>query len=167
MSTSTAKLSPRAREMRRDFDSSFALRPAAAGVAKIELLAISVAANRFALRLSDVTGIYADKKITRVPGAAPSMLGIAGFRGSISPIYDLARLMSQPHSQMPRWLVVARAAPIAIAFDGFDGQLRLAADAIKPQQSRDAHSFTREFAQTDSGLRPIIDLQSVIEAIKA
>ncbi|MFZ1990437.1 MAG: chemotaxis protein CheW [Alphaproteobacteria bacterium] len=167
MSTPATKLLPRALELRREFDRSFALAPSAGETARIELLAISVAANQFALRLSDVAGIYADKRITRVPGAAPSMLGIAGFRGSIAPIYDLARLMGQPQSHAPRWLVVARAAPIAIAFDGFDGQLRLTADAIKPQQSRDAHDYTKEFAQTEGGLRPIIDLQMVIETIKA
>ena len=167
MRTSAANISPRARELRHDFDRSFSLPPSIGATAKIELLAIRVGANRFALRLSDVAGIYADKKITRVPGAAPAMLGIAGFRGAIAPIYDLARLMGQPQSQAPRWLVLARAEPIGIAFDGFDGQLRLAADAIKSQQSGDAHGYTKEFAHTESGLRPIINLQLVTEAIKA
>jgi len=167
MSMPAPNISPRARELGREFDRSFSLPPSIDTTAKIELLAIRVGANPFALRLSDVAGIYADKKITRVAGAAPAMLGIAGFRGAIAPIYDLARLMGQPQSQAPRWLVVARTEPIGIAFDGFDGQLRLVADAIKSQQSADARGYTKELAHTDSGLRQIVDLQFVIEAIKA
>ena len=89
----TLQVGKRAAQLRRDFDSSFANPPPVAGEAVQDLLAIRLGARRFALRLSEIAGLYADKRITPVPGAAAGMLGIAGFRGSILPVYDLQRLL--------------------------------------------------------------------------
>ena len=153
--------------MRREFDRSFALPPPVAETDTGQLLAIRIGAQPFALRLSEITGVHADKKLTRVPGSTPTMLGIVGFRGAITPVYDFAALMGHRRTDAPRWLVVAKAAQVALAFDGFEGQLRVAPDAIKPQQAHGAgNAFTRDFVQAESLLRPIVSLELVIGVLE-
>jgi purine-binding chemotaxis protein CheW len=157
--------SSRVAELRRDFDDSFAAPPAADMAAKVSLLAIRLAGKGFAIRLAEIAGLFADKKITRVPGASASMLGIAGFRGAIVPVYDLQCLLGEPAAKAARWLVHAAAAPVAFAFDVFEGQLRVPPDAIKPPDSEVRDGLTEDFVQADAMLRPIIALARVLEAI--
>jgi len=155
----------RATELRRDFDSSFAKPPPVAGEAGQDLLAIRLGTRRFAIRLSEIAGLYADKKITPVPGAAAGMLGIAGFRGSILPVYDLQGLLGLSSAPASRWLVMAARAPVAFSFEAFEEQVRVSPRAIKRERARAKSSFTKEFIQTDGVLRPIIQLSSVLEAV--
>jgi chemotaxis signal transduction protein len=161
-----AAISGRAAELRRDFDRSFAAAPTVAGAAQEVLIAIRLGAKSFALRLSDIAGVFKDKKIVHVPGADAALLGIAGFRGSITPVYDLQKLLDHSSSQMTRWLVVAAAAPVAFAFEAFEAQLRVSSAAISIQDAHAKHAFTTSFVQTDGVLRPIIELTAVLDAIK-
>jgi chemotaxis signal transduction protein len=162
-----SQVSRRAAQLRRDFDSSFAKPPLAGGETGQDLLAIRLGTRRFAIQLSEIAGLYADKKITPVPGAAAGMLGIAGFRGLILPVYDLQVLLDRSSSSASRWLVVAAGAPVAFSFEAFEQQLRVSPRAIKRERARAKSGFTREFIQTDGVLRPIIELSSVLEAVTA
>ena len=161
----------RAADMRLAFDRAFA-DPARLDTATTEsLLAIRIGTQPCAIRLSEITGVFADKTITRVPGSGTALLGIAGFRGAIVPVYGLRTLLGQsgdpPGSGTPRWLVIAAAASVALAFDAFDGQLRVAPDAILPRQSRpEMTSYARDFVRTQHFARPIMHLPSVLAAIK-
>ena len=160
-----AHINRRAAELRRDFDRGFADPPRVGNEAKQDLLAIRLGARRLAIRLSEIAGLFADKKITPVPGAAAGMLGIAGFRGSILPVYDLQSLLELSTGEAPRWLVVAAAAPVAFSFGAFEEQIRVPADSIKSEQTQAKNGFTKEFIQTEGILRPIIHLSSVLEAV--
>jgi purine-binding chemotaxis protein CheW len=166
MMEAVSRTAERAAELRRDFDRNFAAAPDAQGAAKLDLLAIRLGSQGFALRLAEVAGLFADKKITRVPGANAALLGIAGFRGSIAPVYDLQGMLGLAAGQKPRWLVIAAAAPVAFAFAAFDGQLRVSPAAITPQQANAQRGFAKNFVQDDGTLRPIIELSSVLDAIK-
>jgi purine-binding chemotaxis protein CheW len=168
MMEAASHVSERAAELRRDFDRSFAEPPRADKAAKEDLLAIRLGAQGFAIRLSEITGLFVDKKVTRVPGASAALLGIAGFRGSIVPVYDLQSLLGHSGGHAPRWLVIAAAAPVAFAFEAFESQLRVSPESITPQQSNaETHRYTQDFVQTENVLRPIIHLYSVLDAIKA
>jgi chemotaxis signal transduction protein len=160
-----SQVSGRAAQLRRDFDSSFANPPPAAGESRQDLLAIRLGTRRFAIRLSEIAGLYADKKITPVPGAAAGMLGIAGFRGSILPVYDLQGLLDLSSGAASRWLVVAAGAPVAFSFEAFEEQLRVSPGAIKRERAQAKSGFTKEFIQSDGVLRPIIQLSAVLEAV--
>ena len=158
-------VSRRAAELRRDFDRGFADPPFVGNETKQDLLAIRLGARRLAIRLSEIAGLFADKKITPVPGAAAGMLGIAGFRGSILPVYDLRSFLDLSTSEAPRWLVIAAAAPVAFSFEAFEEQIRVPAASIKCEQTQAKSSFTTEFIQVEGVLRPIIRLSSVLEAV--
>ena len=158
----------RAAELRLAFDRGFAQPIEFGGAVKAELLAIRVGAEACAIRLGDIAGLFADKKITRIPGSAPVLLGVAGFRGAIMPVFNLQSLLARSTAAAPRWLVIAAGAPVALAFDAFEGQIRVAPDAILPRSAgAQALSYVREFVRTPAQICPVIDLPSILDAIKA
>jgi purine-binding chemotaxis protein CheW len=166
MIDSLSRLAQRAAELRTDFDRSFAA-PVRADIAqKLDLLAIRVGSESCAVRLSEITGLFADRAITRVPGKNPALLGISGFRSAIVPVYSLRTLLGHSGTQAPRWLVIAAGSPVALAFDAFEGHLRASADAILPQQST-MRGCAREFIRTADAVRSVLHLPSVIEALGA
>ena len=78
-----------AAELRRDFDRSFAEMPSPGKSSVEDLLAIRLGVQDYALRLSEIAGLFAGKKITPVPGGHRAQLGIVGF-----PRFDRAGLRS-------------------------------------------------------------------------
>ena len=171
MNAPLAGTADKAAALRLAFDRSFA-EPAHVEdrSARIALLAIHVGAESLAVRLSEISGLHADKKITPVPGGAPALLGIAGFRGSILPVYSLRTLLGLPAQHAgeptPRWLLVAAAAPLAFAFDNFDGQRRVHPDTIAPQAADGkAHALTQGFVRSRKMASPILHLPSLIATV--
>ena len=123
-----SRLATRAAMLRRGFDCSFA-EPAQPDMIPMEDLLSFASAMMFSPSVCPRSwGFYVGRKVTRVPGGVPALLGIAGFRGAIRPVYNLATLLGRPAEASPRWLVIAAAAPIALAFDGFERHLRVASD---------------------------------------
>lgn len=161
-----SRFSDRAAKLRTDFDRSFAV-PLRADVAvKVDLLAIRVGSESCALRLSDVTGLFADRVITRIPGSNTALLGIAGFRGAVVPVYSLQTLLGHSGAQVPRWLVTAATPPIALAFDEFEGHLRVPTNAVLPQQTHTKmRTYAREFIRSADVVRSVLHLPSLIEAL--
>jgi purine-binding chemotaxis protein CheW len=158
--------SHRVAELRSAFDLSFARTPNIDATPKDDLLIIRLEATAYALRLAHVAGLFAGKKITRVPSGVPGLLGIAGFRGAIMPVYDLAALMDHTPAEAPRWLVIAANAPVAFAFAGFEGHVRVSREALAIQQTADQpRRYVRELVRTQETIRPLIDLASMLEAV--
>jgi len=169
MTASTAQLAERVAALRSEFDRTFAAPRRIDTAIKHDLLAIRVGAEPFALRLAEVAGLFASRQITRVPGGDAALLGMAGFRGAVVPVYALGALLSFPSSrQAPRWLVVTAAAPVALAFDAFEGHLRAAAADILPRQSQGSledfslQDFAPDVIRAGDAVRPIIHLRSAI-----
>ena len=167
MSAPVARVAERAAEMRREFDRAFAVPVRLDQVLQDNFLAIKVGAQPYAIRLSEIGGLHADKKITAVPGGSAALRGIAGFRGAIVPVYDLSVTFGLSVSCSPRWLVIARDASVALAFDSFERQLRVSPDNIVPQLASDQRSCAHAFLRTPECSGPVIHLPSVLEAIKA
>jgi purine-binding chemotaxis protein CheW len=162
----TADLLSRAEALRREFDHAFA-QPFQGGMAASEdFLAVRIGVEACALRLGEVAGLYADKKITPVPGGGPAQLGIAGFRGVILPVYSLQALLGRPQPEPPRWLVVVAGAPVALGFEAFQGHLRIAREAVLAQKSAERRFHARHYIRAQSLVRPVIDLASVLEALE-
>jgi chemotaxis signal transduction protein len=169
MSEAALGIGERAAALRHAFDRSFA-EPLRFGTEVVEdLLAIRIGTQAYALRLAEVAGLFADRKVTPVPGGDAALIGIAGFRGAIVPVYGLHALLGLASGQRPcRWLMIAAAAPVALAFETFDAQLSVPPDAILPAQSGgEAQSCVREFVRTPKFSGPVIHLPSVIDAIRS
>lgn len=168
MTTSDTREIDRVTGLREAFDRSFAQAPSTEAAAVENLLAIKVGADPYVLRMTEVSGLFADKKVTRLPSPVSELSGIAGFRGAVLPVYDLAMLLGYPRATSPRWLVVIAVTPVALAFDRFDGYLNVRDTAIVPEarpEERERH--VREVVQTVDLVRPLISLASVLEWIRS
>lgn len=157
-------LEQRAARLRDEFDRAFAHEPALTGEGVENFLQIRIGADGYVLRLGDVAGLFVDKTVTWLPSPVPELLGIAGFRGVVLPVYDLGALLGYPRAGTPRWLLRAAGAPIALAFEGFDGYLHLTAATVLPQ-AHARRDHVRETLRTDV-TRPIIHVPSVLDTIK-
>lgn len=160
--------SARATGLRESFDRTFAQAPILDEAAMEDLLAIGLGGTGYAIRLAEIAGVHGDKRIVRLPTPSRFLLGLAGFRGATLPVYDLRLLLGLPADQPPRWLAVAVAAPVALAFETVDAHLRVGREAIASQESRDAANMhLRELVRAQGSVRAIVDLESVISTIKA
>lgn len=156
-------------ELRQTFDRSFARVPHTETDTDIveNLLAVRVGSRPYVLRLAEVSGLFVDKKITWLPSPMSELLGIAGLRGTVLPVYDLGMLLGCTRAAAPRWLLVTAATPVGLAFDGFDGYLSVRLETIVPEVRAEAHErHVREVVQADHLVRPLVSLTSVLETIK-
>jgi chemotaxis signal transduction protein len=167
MSASDVPMNARVIGLRDAFDRSFAVAPSSGAAAVERLLAIRAGTDRYALRLAEISGLFAEKKVTWLPSPVPELLGIAGFRGTVLPVYDLGMLLGCPRAAASRWLVVTAAMPVGLAFGGFDRYLSVGAEAIVPDARPEARQqHVRELVQADDLVRPVISLASVLAWIR-
>jgi chemotaxis signal transduction protein len=152
----------KADQLRGEFDHSFALGRGTAAVAVDDLLGIELGGDAHAIRLSEIAGVVADRKIARAPGRAPELLGLAGIRGAIVPAFDLAALLGYPPVTDARWLAIAAAAPVALAFAQFAHHLRVPRGSISAGSER---KHIREVAHVAGRAWSVISIASVIETI--
>jgi purine-binding chemotaxis protein CheW len=159
----------RALELRQAFDRSFSLTPKTEADAAIaqNLLAIRLGPHAYALRLAEVSGLFVDKRITWLPSPIQELLGVAGLRGALLPVYDLGMLLGYARAAAPRWLLVTAGVPVGLAFDGFDGHLSVPAGSIATEVRSDAAGrHLREVVQAIDLPRPVLSLASVLESIR-
>ncbi len=166
MTGSPSALTSRAETLRLSFDRSFAEPVCFDTPSRRDLIAIRSGTETCAIQLSEISGLFVDKKVTYVPGNMSALLGIAGFRRAIVPVYNLTTLLGHDSADIPRWLVTLAKAPIALAFDSFEGHLRIDTCA-QDSQSGDGsgRQFVREIVRTQDGVRSILDLDAVLNAI--
>jgi chemotaxis signal transduction protein len=169
MSDADDPAGPAAERMRAEFDRAFsspALRAARDGT---RLLGIRVGGDPFALALTDVLAIHVDHKIVPVPSSAPTLIGIASFRGALAPVHDLRLLLGYPARTPTRWLVlVPGATPVGLAFDAFDGQIVASSTSASPSPSAitsRSSALTRGLIQANDVIRPLIDVAAVLTAM--
>ena len=163
-------------ELRRRFDAAFVVAPVDRDEDLESFLAVKIGNEKYALRVRDVTGFAAARKIVPLPSPIAEMLGLAGIRGSVVPVFSLAAMIGYEQAQdPPRWFLLCRAAePIALGFDEFEGYLELpsadrselaeAGDGDAPRASRD---HVRHVVRARGEVRGVIDVPSVVTAIEA
>lgn len=156
----------RADELREVFDRSFAAAPDSETAAAESLLTVSVGVQPYAIRLAEVSGLFVDRNVTSLPSPVSELLGVAGLRGRVLPVYDLGMLLGSPRAAAPRWMLVAAGALVGLAFDGFDGYVSVRPEAIVPAvQPRGCERHVREVVRAADCVRPLVSLASVLDWI--
>jgi chemotaxis signal transduction protein len=154
--------------LRAAFDRSFADAPGGDGRKAAEsLLAIRVAGEPYAVRLSAVAGLHSDRTIVPVPSPAAALLGVVSLRGAVAPVYQLATLLGHGASAAPpRWLFLARAAGelIGFAFDRFENHVQAAPDDFSAAAEAVGPRATVVVRMAD-GVRPLLDTGPLFDAI--
>lgn len=165
MSAQEHGLAARALELRQAFDRSFAQREAARSEAQLELLLIRVRGHGYAVRLSQVLSLHADRKLVLAPSPRPDLLGLLGVRGQVAPVYDLGQLLGYGPGPAMRWSLLVRAsAPFGLAFEHFDAHVRVSPDALVavPADAETAPRLATASITREDGSRHVIDLSALI-----
>jgi chemotaxis signal transduction protein len=159
-------VSERAAELRRAFDRSFVEARRFETATTRDFLAVVVGGDPYALRLTEIGGLYSDKKVTALPSRVAELRGIAGFRGAMLPVYDLAALLRYRHAESPRWLVMAAGAAVAFAIERFDGHFQAPSDSIASHEGDQSREHLHQILRTQDFVRPIINVPSLVAAIR-
>ena len=133
----------------------FALPPPQAAQQIEDLLAIRVAGDPYAIRLREIAGMVAGRRVIPVPAIPLDLLGLAGLRGGVVPVFGLASILGYGQAPgSPRWMILCGAEePIALAFSDFEGYLRLPKSSL-------------QVANTEAGVRTVINIPLIVAAIR-
>jgi purine-binding chemotaxis protein CheW len=159
-----------AAELRAAFDRTYAL-PAQFQEAKRneDLLAIRLAGNAYAIKVSEISGLANDRKTIALPSTIPELLGVAGIRGELVPVYSLAALMEVNRGpDETRWLALCGAKePIGLAFTEFEGYLQVPlSDLYAAGQENLKRGHVREVARTAGLVRSVLNISSILETVR-
>lgn len=161
----SARIASRADDFRRAFDLAFSRPPRTGTGRNVELLAIRVCGDPWALRLSEVAGLLAGRRITPAPSAVPEFLGLVGFRGGLHTAYSLRGFLGYPPGDTPRWIVLVKAGDlVGLAFDEYEGYRSVPQEDLVPAPEG-AHGHAREVARILDVPHPVLTVSSLTEAI--
>ena len=167
---SDPRLARKAAELRVAFDSAFSASEQQQVVdAQVDVLAIRVAEQGYALRLAQVQAVHAERKLVPVPAPAPELLGLVGLRGLVVPVYDLRLLLGHPAGPAPRWLVLVRGTPaVCVAFEALEAHVRVPASdvVLPPRADVDAKSFGLGSVLIQGEPRPLLHLPALLDRIQ-
>jgi chemotaxis signal transduction protein len=160
-----------AAELRRAFDASF-ISPVSVERGKLEdVLAIRVGGDPYALRLSEIAGLHANRQPLALPSPVGELLGLVAIRGLLAPAYDLAALLGYPRAPNSRWLVLVRVPQfVALAFSSLESHLRIPEDSFAQHENgNDGHNaqHLRGSIRNAGVLRPLIYVPGVLKTIEA
>ncbi len=141
--TALSPISAKAAELRSVFDQARAA-PLSSGAEEQteDLLAIRIARDAYAIRVNEISGLATDKKIVGFPSSVPELLGVAGIRGALVPVYSLAMLLGyNAETERTRWLALCGPEdPVALAFSDFEGYVRVSLTQLYAAEQKDMAS---------------------------
>jgi chemotaxis signal transduction protein len=172
MSANGSRVGATAAALRSLFDESFTVAAVSTSERLEGLLAIRVGADPYVLCLSQIAGLYADRRVVAVPSPVAQLLGIVGLRGMMAPVYDLAALLHYTPAASPRWMVLASGPqPVGFAFESFEAHVQVARASLVNDEEQAASAITtrqhvRGNVRVAGALRPIIHIASLVETIR-
>lgn len=153
-------------QFRRAFDRSFAEPAVQLTQTTVRLIAIEVAGKPLAMEASQIAALAKVKRVVPLPSRIPELLGIAGIRGGMVPVFSLAALLEIESRSNPQWLALAKSdTAIALAFDALTGQVEVAASDIYPEEVEGRIAFVRRLVRIGAEVRPLLDVFRVAEGI--
>jgi purine-binding chemotaxis protein CheW len=161
MNGALPQTSERALAMRQAFDRSFAEPVKTAAAETADFVAIRLGEDSYAVSMQEIGGSHADVAVTPCPSAFPEFVGLAAFRGVLTPVYDLAALCGYP-AAAARWLLLAKGREIAFVFPAFETHFRLERSAIASSQDGTPGRHVAGVAARAGRALPIVSLSSVI-----
>ena len=120
--------------LRRDFDNGFALPPRERNGEALDLLALRVGADSYAVRVAEIKGVSATRGASNVPSLDAELEGLVGIRGVLVPLFGLASLLGcTERGQASRWfLLVGEGEQLGLGFQALDGYLKCSTAALSP-----------------------------------
>jgi signal transduction histidine kinase len=145
--TTPSFITAKAAELRSVFDKARALPFSLNGEEQAEsLLAIRVSQDAYAVRVNEISGLVTDRKVVPIPSPISELLGVAGVRGALVPVYSLAALLGYgAETGQVRWLALCGTEePLALAFGGFEGYTQVPLGQLYSADQEDENRNIRE-----------------------
>jgi chemotaxis signal transduction protein len=160
-------LDEHAASLKAAFDDTFARSAQALETTTEDLLAIRAGGDPYALRVRELTALLVSRKVVPVPSRRPELLGVAGVRGALVPVYCLSSLLGYPNGAATRWLAVCgHSQPVGLAFDELESFLRLPRPSLHAVDSGDAtRPHLAEAFRVGPATRRLIDTRSILKLL--
>ncbi|ATB27546.1 chemotaxis protein CheW [Melittangium boletus] len=151
-------------ELRDSFDSSFSRPPPVQKDPGEALLRLRVGSSPLVVRLADLSGLHLMPRVVRLPGAPASLLGLAGLRGQLFAVHDLAASLGLRSEESPGWLLLAGGAKrVGLAAAGFEGQLRATSEQLSTDMASAPHPLLATRVRLpDGALVPVLDVETLV-----
>jgi hypothetical protein len=151
-----------ARELRRAFDESFARAVGASAVPSEDFLVVRLRGDPHLLRQREVARLLRLRGVMRYPSPVPAWLGLAAVAGAVVPVYDLAVLAGYAAADVPGWMILCADAPVALAFDAFEGHWRVSAETDAGAALADA-----EVLRVADETRPVVTIAALLDTVRS
>jgi chemotaxis signal transduction protein len=144
LSSAEASLEARTASLRNAFDDAFQAPPRPDPEATLDVLTLAVGEDLFAVRVEDVSHVQAHPVVVGMPDLPRACLGVAGHRGKLVAVFDLARLLGRPPVGKVGVLLVARDDPsVGFAVAAIERYLRVPRSSIaEPADDTGVHIGT-------------------------
>jgi chemotaxis signal transduction protein len=160
----------KAAELRDAFDRARAIPFASQAGERMEsLLAIRVCGDPYAVRISEISGLANDRKIVALPSAMPELIGLAGIRGALIPVYSLASLLGYSAEVVPgRWLALSGTGePVGLVFSQFEGYAMVPYSQVYAAERKDeTRTHVTHVVHTADVVRAVISIPLIHEVIQ-
>ena len=128
-----------------------------------------MAGDHYAIKVSEISGLVNDRKTVALPSPVPELLGVAGIRGGLVPVYSLAALLG--YSQDPgraRWLALCGSEePVGLAFSDFEGYLRVPVSQVyAAEQKGVTRAYLKHVLCVADMVRAVVSIPYLVEMIK-
>lgn len=167
--TDWMNLDDRLLALRREFDQSFASVSGTQEDHFVQLLGITVAGHAYALPLTGVRGLLANRPIVPLPTSEASFAGVIGHRSMVVPVFDLATLLGYPAPLERRWIALIGTSdlPIGMGFEQFDAQLRVPRSSGEaPPPGEPGHDrYISHAVLSDGGARSVLNVPALLDAL--
>lgn len=168
--TSLSPINGKVEELRRVFDQTRAA-PFSSGTEEQteDLLAIRVSRDTYAIRVNEISGLATDKKIVAFPSPIPELLGVAGIRGALVPVYSLAMLLGyNAETERTRWIALCGTEdPVALVFGGFEGYVRIPLTQLYAAEQKDvARTHVQHVVRSTEMVRAVVSIPLIRETIQ-
>jgi chemotaxis signal transduction protein len=159
-----------AAELRNAFDRARAIPFSSQAVERMEsLLGVRVCGDAYAIRISEISGLANARKVVELPSAIPELLGVAGVRGVLVPVYSLSALLGyNAEAAQGRWLVLCGTEePVGLALNDFEGYVMVSSAKIYNAEPTDvAHTHAKHVVHTADRVRAVISIPRIREMIQ-
>lgn len=157
--------------LRDAFDAAFARPPATPTEGQERLLLVVAGGQRYALRLAELGGLQPLRRLVPLPGGRRELLGLAGVRGRLVAVFDLARLLgaaAEPSPPVaPRWLLLCGGAEaqLALACGHCEGLRQLPQAALQTDSGAAAGPWACATVALDGQFCPLLDLPALLRSL--
>jgi chemotaxis signal transduction protein len=155
--------------LRRSFDEAFARahRPRVTGLE--DLLLVRIEGHPYALRIRELEGLHRAGKVVPLPSSSVELLGLAGIRGALVPVFSLPALLGYGGREPPAWLVLCQTAEarggeaMALGFGALDGHVRVGPDQICGAADGATRAHLQQVVRLPAGVCPLVEVRSIVD----